>query len=178
VNALQKELHYTVDEKNMNVFLSDLGEKTAAELLGTDNMWSPEEAWILYTLNALKAKELFNVNEQYIIRDGKVSIVDTFTGRVLEGRRWSDGMHQAIECKEYIDVSVRSQVTAQITYQSLFRLFPRLSAMTGTALTEAKEFEEIYNLRGTAIPTARPNVRRDYPDVVYKTEEAKLNAIT
>jgi preprotein translocase subunit SecA len=175
--ALQNDLHYTVDEKNMNVVMTDLGEKVAGELLGTDNMWSPDEAWILYTLNALKAKELFKINEQYIVRDGKVAIVDTFTGRVLEGRRWSDGMHQAIECKEKIDVSVRSQVSAQITYQSLFRLFPKLCAMTGTALTEAAEFDEIYALRGTAIPTARPNVRRDYPDVVYKTEEAKLEAI-
>jgi len=175
--SLQKNLHYSVDEKNMNVIITDLGEKAAQDLLGVDNLWEPEEAWILYTLNALKAKELFKLNEQYILRDGKIGIVDTFTGRVLEGRRWSDGMHQAIECKEGIDVSVRSQVSAQITYQSLFRLFPRLCAMTGTALTEAAEFAEIYNLRGTAIPTARPMVRRDYPDVVYKTEEAKLNAI-
>jgi preprotein translocase subunit SecA len=175
--ALDKDMHYTVDEKNMNVLMTDLGERVAAELLGTDNMWSPEEAWILYTLNALKAKELFTINEQYIVRDGKVAIVDTFTGRVLEGRRWADGMHQAIECKEQIDPSFRSQVSAQITYQSLFRLFPKLCAMTGTALTEAAEFDEIYALRGTAVPTARPNVRRDYPDVVYRTEEAKLEAI-
>lgn len=175
--ALEKDRHYTVDLKGMNVVMTDLGEKTAQELLGVDNLWSPEEAWILYVLNALKAKELFRINEQYIIRDGKVAIVDTFTGRVLEGRRWSDGMHQAIECKERIGVSVRSQVSAQITYQSLFRLFPRLCAMTGTALTEAAEFEEIYNLRATAVPTARPMVRRDYPDVVYKTEDAKIAAI-
>eukprot|EP00439_Symbiodinium_sp_Y106_P047316 s689_g6.t1 len=175
--ALQKDLHYTVDEKNMNAVLTDLGEKVAQDLLGVDNLWEPEEAWILYVLNAVKAKELFQLGEEYIIRDGQVAIVDTFTGRVLEGRRWSDGMHQAIETKENIDVSVRSQVSAQITYQSLFRLFPRLCAMTGTALTESAEFEEIYGLRCTGIPTARPNVRRDYPDVVYKTEEAKVNAI-
>jgi len=175
--ALQKDLHYTVDEKNMNAVLTDLGEKVAQDLLGVENLWEPEEAWILYVLNAVKAKELFQMGEEYIIRDGQVAIVDTFTGRVLEGRRWSDGMHQAIETKENIDVSVRSQVSAQITYQSLFRLFPRLCAMTGTALTEAAEFEEIYGLRCTGIPTARPNVRRDYPDVVYKTEEAKVNAI-
>mmetsp|Transcript_89066 Transcript_89066/g.232227 ORF Transcript_89066/g.232227 Transcript_89066/m.232227 type:complete len:1007 (-) Transcript_89066:53-3073(-) len=175
--SLEKDKHYTVDEKNMNLMLTDIGERFAQDLLGVENLWSPEEAWILYTLNALKSKELFKLNEQYIIRNGKVAIVDTFTGRVLEGRRWADGMHQAIECKENIDVSVRSQVSASITYQSLFRLFPRLCAMTGTALTEAAEFEEIYQLRGTAIPTARPNVRRDYPDVVYKTEEAKLSAI-
>lgn len=176
-SSLQKDLHYTVDEKGMNVVMTDVGEKAAQDLLGVENMWAPEEAWILYTLNALKAKELFKLNEQYIIRNGKVAIVDTFTGRVLEGRRWSDGMHQAIECKEKIAVSVRSQVSASITYQSLFRLFPKLCAMTGTALTEAAEFMEIYDLKGTAIPTARPMVRRDYPDVVYKTEEAKLNAI-
>jgi len=176
-NALKKDLHYTVDEKNMNVVMTDLGEKVAQDLLQVENLWEPEEAWILYVLNAVKAKELFQLGEEYIIRDGKVAIVDTFTGRVLEGRRWSDGMHQAIECKENISVSVRSQVSAQITYQSLFRLFPRLCAMTGTALTESAEFEEIYGLRCTGVPTARPNVRRDYPDVVYKTEEAKLNAI-
>eukprot|EP00930_Biecheleria_cincta_P084463 TRINITY_DN73929_c0_g1_i1.p1 TRINITY_DN73929_c0_g1~~TRINITY_DN73929_c0_g1_i1.p1 ORF type:complete len:1007 (-),score=222.53 TRINITY_DN73929_c0_g1_i1:332-3307(-) len=176
--ALENVKHYTVDEKNMNVIITDEGERMAQNLLGVDNLWEPEEAWILYVLNALKAKELFKMGEQYILRDGKISIVDTFTGRVLEGRRWSDGMHQAIECKEGIDVSVRSQVSASITYQSLFRLFPRLCAMTGTALTEAAEFIDIYGLRGTAVPTARPNVRRDYPDVVYKTEEAKLNAIT
>eukprot|EP00438_Fugacium_kawagutii_P032349 Skav234852 [mRNA] locus=scaffold840:47894:49987:- [translate_table: standard] len=176
-NALKKDLHYTVDEKNMNVVMTDLGEKVAQDLLQVENLWEPEEAWILYVLNAVKAKELFQLGEEYIIRDGKVAIVDTFTGRVLEGRRWSDGMHQAIETKENISVSVRSQVSAQITYQSLFRLFPRLCAMTGTALTEAAEFEEIYGLRCTGVPTARPNVRRDYPDVVYKTEEAKLNAI-
>lgn len=176
-NALKKDLHYTVDEKNMNVVMTDLGEKVAQDLLQVENLWEPEEAWILYVLNAVKAKELFQLGEEYIIRDGKVAIVDTFTGRVLEGRRWSDGMHQAIETKENISVSVRSQVSAQITYQSLFRLFPRLCAMTGTALTESAEFEEIYGLRCTGVPTARPNVRRDYPDVVYKTEEAKLNAI-
>jgi preprotein translocase subunit SecA len=176
-NALQDDLHYKIDEKGMNVTMTDLGEKAAQELLGVENLWEPEEAWILYTLNALKAKELFKLNEHYILRDGKIAIVDTFTGRILEGRRWSDGMHQAIETKEGINVSVRSQVSAQITYQSLFRLFPRMCAMTGTALTEAKEFEEIYNLRGTAIPTARPMVRRDYPDVVYKTVEAKTQAI-
>jgi preprotein translocase subunit SecA len=176
-DSLQKDLHYTADEKNMNVVMTDLGERVAQELLGVDNLWNPEEAWILYTLNAVKAKELFKINEQYIIRDGKLGIVDSFTGRVLEGRRWSDGMHQAIECKENIQIGVRSQVSAQITYQSLFRLFPKLCAMTGTALTEAAEFEEIYNLRGTEIPTARPNVRRDYPDVVYKKEEAKLSSI-
>ncbi|CAJ1432025.1 unnamed protein product [Effrenium voratum] len=176
-NALQKDLHYTVDEKNMNVVMTDLGEKVSQDLLGVENLWEPEEAWILYVLNAVKAKELFQLGEEYIIRDGKVAIVDTFTGRVLEGRRWSDGMHQAIECKENISVSVRSQVSAQITYQSLFRLFPRLCAMTGTALTEAAEFDEIYGLRCTGVPTARPNVRRDYPDVVYKTEDAKVTAI-
>eukprot|EP00933_Yihiella_yeosuensis_P035587 TRINITY_DN29174_c2_g1_i1.p1 TRINITY_DN29174_c2_g1~~TRINITY_DN29174_c2_g1_i1.p1 ORF type:complete len:1017 (+),score=261.39 TRINITY_DN29174_c2_g1_i1:315-3053(+) len=175
--VLVKDKHYTVDEKGMNVLMTDDGEKAAQEILQVDNLWEPEEAWILYVLNALKAKELFKINEQYIVRNGKVAIVDTFTGRVLEGRRWSDGMHQAIETKEGIDVSVRSQVSASITYQSLFRLFPRLCAMTGTALTEAAEFSEIYGLRGTAIPTAKPNVRRDYPDVVYKTEEAKLKAI-
>mmetsp|Transcript_118368 Transcript_118368/g.334500 ORF Transcript_118368/g.334500 Transcript_118368/m.334500 type:complete len:992 (-) Transcript_118368:254-3229(-) len=176
-NALVKDTHYTVDLKGMNVVMTDAGEKAAQDLLGVENLWSPDEAWILYVLNAVKAKELFRVNEQYIIRDGKIGIVDTFTGRVLEGRRWADGMHQAIETKENIKVSVRSQVSASITYQSLFRLFPRLCAMTGTALTEASEFEEIYNLRCTGVPTARPMVRRDYPDVVYKTEEAKLNSI-
>lgn len=176
-NSLQKDLHYSVDEKLMNLVLTDSGEKFAQDLIGVDNLWNPDEAWILYVLNALKAKELFQENKHYIIRDGKVAIVDTFTGRVLEGRRWADGMHQAIESKAGMNVSVRSQVTAQITYQALFRLFPRMCAMTGTAITEAAEFDEIYGLRCTAIPTARPNVRRDYPDVVYKTEEAKMGAL-
>eukprot|EP00929_Paragymnodinium_shiwhaense_P049334 TRINITY_DN24891_c0_g2_i1.p1 TRINITY_DN24891_c0_g2~~TRINITY_DN24891_c0_g2_i1.p1 ORF type:complete len:1032 (-),score=317.37 TRINITY_DN24891_c0_g2_i1:154-3249(-) len=175
--SLEPNNDYNVDLKNMNVFITDKGEKQAEKLLGVENLWNPEEAWILYVLNALRAKELFKNGEQYIVRDGKVAIVDTFTGRVLEGRRWADGMHQAIECKEKIDPSVRSQVSASMTYQALFRLFPKLCAMTGTALTESGEFEDIYGLRCTAVPTARPNVRRDYPDVIYKKEEAKLESI-
>merc|ERR1719324_413126 len=139
----------------MNVTLTDIGEKAAQDLLGVDNLWDPEYAWILYTICALKAKELVKKDEMYIIRDGKLAIVDTFTGRVLEGRRWTDGMHQAIETKENIEVGVRSRITAQITYQSLFRLFPKLCGMTGTAYTEASEFDDIYSLRCTQIPTAK-----------------------
>lgn len=174
---LEENTHYVVDEKGMNVTMTDLGEKVATELLGISNIWDVQDGWILYVLNALKAKALFKPGEQYIVRGGQVCIVDSFSGRVLEGRRWSDGLHQSIECKEGMTVSSRSQTSASITYQSLFRLFPRLCGMTGTAMTENEEFDEIYGLRVTNVPTARPMVRRDYPDVVYKTVSAKIDAV-
>eukprot|EP00928_Gymnodinium_smaydae_P011540 TRINITY_DN14246_c0_g3_i1.p1 TRINITY_DN14246_c0_g3~~TRINITY_DN14246_c0_g3_i1.p1 ORF type:complete len:1424 (-),score=189.44 TRINITY_DN14246_c0_g3_i1:327-4547(-) len=177
VDNLRRDVHYTVDETKMHAYLTDIGEKYAQDLFGVDDLWEPEEAWILYTTNAIKAKELFKRNKDYIIQDGKIAMFDNFTGRVFEGRRWADGIHQAIEAKENIAVSVRLQVSAQITYQSLFKLFPRLCAMTGTGLTEAAEFEDVYNLRVTAIPTARPSVRSDYPDVVYTTVDAKMKAL-
>uniref|UniRef100_A0A7S2CRF3 SecA family profile domain-containing protein n=1 Tax=Florenciella parvula TaxID=236787 RepID=A0A7S2CRF3_9STRA len=128
-------------------------------------------------MNAIKAKALFEADVQYIVKGNEVAIVDTFTGRVMEGRRYSDGLHQSIEAKEGIVVGTESQVIATVTYQSLFRTFSKLCGMTGTAMSDAKEFRKVYGLPVTSIPTALPVARRDYPDVVFKTKEAKVNAM-
>lgn len=128
-------------------------------------------------LNALKAKELFIKDTDYVVKDGEIMIVDEFTGRLMPGRRWSDGLHQAIEAKEGVEIQDETQTLASITFQNLFRLYPKLSGMTGTAMTEEAEFGKIYNLEVTVIPTNKPDIRINYPDVIYKTERAKYNAV-
>ncbi|MEQ8973912.1 MAG: preprotein translocase subunit SecA [Coleofasciculus sp. C1-SOL-03] len=174
---LQPEEHYEVDEKARNVILTDEGFIEAEKLLEVGDLYDPENPWAHYIFNAIKAKELFTNDVNYIVRNGEVVIVDEFTGRVLQGRRWSDGLHQAIEAKEGVDIQKETQTLATITYQNFFLLYPKLAGMTGTAKTEEAEFEKIYNLQVTIIPTNKPPGRRDMSDVVYKTEAAKWKAV-
>lgn len=175
--ALNSEDHYEVDEKQRTILLTDEGFIQAEELLGVQDLFDPRDPWAHYVFNAIKAKELFTLDVNYIVRGGEVVIVDEFTGRVMPGRRWSDGLHQAIEAKENLETQPETQTLATITYQNFFLLYPKLAGMTGTAKTEEAEFGKIYNLEVTTIPTNRSNVRRDLSDVVYKTEEAKWKAV-
>ncbi|MDB9495375.1 preprotein translocase subunit SecA [Spirulina major CS-329] len=168
---------YEVDEKARNVLLNDEGFAKAEELLGVTDLYDPEDPWAHYIFNAIKAKELFIPDVNYIVRDDEIVIVDEFTGRVLKGRRWSDGLHQAIEAKEEVKIQNETQTLATITYQNFFLLYPKLAGMTGTAKTEEAEFEKIYDLQVTIIPTNLPTRRFDMADVVYKTEEAKWTAV-
>lgn len=176
--ALSKDKdHYEVDEKARNVLLADDGFGETERLLGVKDLYDPNDPWAHFIFNALKAKELFIKDVNYIVRDGEVVIVDEFTGRVMPGRRWSDGLHQAIEAKEGVDIQPETQTLATITYQNFFLLYPKLSGMTGTAKTEEAEFEKIYNLEVTIVPTNKPTGRKDLADAVYKTERGKWNAI-
>ena len=174
---MEKEEHYEVDEKGRNVLMTDEGFARAEELFGVQDLYDPNDPWAHFVFNALKAKELFIKDVNYIIGNGEVIIVDEFTGRVMPGRRWSDGLHQAIEAKERVDIQPETQTLATITYQNFFLLYPKLSGMTGTAKTEEAEFERIYKLQVTIIPTNRITGREDLPDVVYKTEEGKWTSI-
>lgn len=175
--SLKTEEHYEVDEKARNVLMTDEGFAEAEKLLEVQDLYDPEDPWAHYIFNAIKAKELFIKDVNYIVRNDEVVIVDEFTGRVLQGRRWSDGLHQAIEAKEHVEIQNETQTLATITYQNFFLLYPKLAGMTGTAKTEEAEFEKIYNLQVTIIPTNRPSGRGDLADVVYKTEAAKWEAV-
>mmetsp|Transcript_19540 Transcript_19540/g.18872 ORF Transcript_19540/g.18872 Transcript_19540/m.18872 type:complete len:1035 (-) Transcript_19540:297-3401(-) len=168
--------HYTADKKDQKVELTPAGFKYAEQIVGK-NLFDLSDPWAFYIINALKAKELFKVDQEYIIKDGAISIIDAFSGRVLDGRRFTDGLQQSIEAKEKLLVSGETQVVAKVTYQNLFRLFPRLSGMTGTAFTEAAEFLDIYQLKVLPIPTALPVARRDNSDAVFRTKEGKLKAL-
>ena len=176
---------YELDEKNKNAILTDLGinkiEKLAIQkkLLKNNNFYDPANLDLVHNVNqALKANLLFRKDTDYIIRDGKIQIIDEFTGRVLEGRRFSDGLHQAIEAKENVKVEEENQTLASITYQNYFRLYQKLAGMTGTAITEAEEFYDIYKLNVVSIPTNKKMLRKDYNDQIYRTENEKYNAIT
>jgi len=177
VRQLVRDDHYEVDEKARNVIMSDEGFIAAEQMLGVTDLFDSEDPWAHYIFNALKAKELYLRDVNYIVRAGEVVIVDEFTGRVMPGRRWSDGLHQAIEAKERVEIQNETQTLASITYQNFFLLYPKLAGMTGTAKTEEAEFEKIYNLEVTIIPTNRTNSRKNYSDVVYKTEVAKWKAV-
>ena len=184
INHLQKN-DYELDEKNKNVILTDSGidkiEKLAMQkkILKNNNFYDPANLDLVHHVNqALKANLLFNKNTDYIVRDGKVQIIDEFTGRVLEGRRFSDGLHQAIEAKENVKVEEENQTLASITYQNYFRLYKKLSGMTGTAMTEAEEFFDIYKLPVVSIPTNKKMLRKDFNDQIFRTEKEKYNAIT
>lgn len=174
---LEPEIHYEVDEKQRNVLMTDEGFEKAEQLLQTTDLFDKNDPWAHYIFNAIKAKELFLKDVNYIVRNGEVVIVDEFTGRIMVGRRWSDGLHQAIEAKERVEIQKESQTLATITYQNFFLLYPKLSGMTGTAKTEETELEKVYNLQVTITPTNRPSSRQDWPDVVYKNEEAKWKAV-
>ncbi len=174
---LTKDKDYEVDEKNKNVILTEDGIDHAQELLQIKDLFDINTQYAHHLLQALKAKELFIRDTDYVVRNGEIMIVDEFTGRLMEGRRWSDGLHQAIEAKEGVKIQDETQTLASITFQNLFRLYPKLSGMTGTAMTEEAEFGKIYNLEVTTIPTNKPDIRKNYPDVIYKTEKAKFNAV-
>ncbi|MBC1219730.1 preprotein translocase subunit SecA [Nostoc sp. UCD121] len=175
--TLKKDEHYDVDEKARNVLLTDEGFAEAENLLGVTDLFDPEDPWAHFVFNAIKAKELFLKDVNYIVRNGEVVIVDEFTGRVLPGRRWSDGLHQAIEAKEHEEIQPETQTLATITYQNMFLLYPKLGGMTGTAKTEEPEFEKIYKLEVAVIPTNRDRRREDLSDMVFKTEPGKWGAI-
>ena len=176
VNTLQVEKHYAVDEKSNSVSLTDEGMDFLEKSLKVKNIY--EDAQLAYHLdNALKAKELYKRDDEYMVRDGEVLIIDEFTGRALAGRRYSEGLHQAIEAKEGVEVKRESRTMATITLQNYFRLYSYLSGMTGTALTEAEEFSSIYNLDTIVVPTNRDVVRKDFNDVVYRTQMGKFKAI-
>ncbi len=175
---LQKESDYTVDEKAHSVPLTEAGVSKTETLLKISNLYGDENIELLHHVNAaLKAKELFKRDVDYIVKEGEIIIVDEFTGRLMYGRRYSDGLHQAIEAKEGVKVKQEDQTLATITFQNFFRLYKKLAGMTGTAATEETEFQKIYDLDVLVIPTHRPMVRKDHPDLVYRTEKAKFEAI-
>ena len=174
---LKRDIHYEVDERKRAVGVTEDGVALVEDQLGIDNLYEAANTPLVgYLNNSLKAKELFKKDKDYIVRDGAVLIVDEFTGRVLAGRRYNEGMHQAIEAKEGVEVQAENQTLATITLQNYFRLYTKLSGMTGTAQTEASELKQIYNLGVVTIPTNRPMVRIDQKDLIYKTEEAKFEA--
>ncbi|MBY0515465.1 MAG: preprotein translocase subunit SecA [Bacteriovoracaceae bacterium] len=178
IPQLKKEKDYTVDEKSRTAVLTDDGIIRAQELLKVSNLFDVRHIETLHHVQqALKAHTLFNRDQEYVVKDGKVIIVDEFTGRMKEGSRWSDGLHQAVEAKEGVDVRSENQTLASITFQNYFRLYSKLSGMTGTADTEAEEFSKIYNLEVVVIPTNLPMVREDMPDVVYASKAAKYQAV-
>jgi preprotein translocase subunit SecA len=173
-----EEGDYAVDEKMKSVILTEQGVARCEELLGIDNLYDPGHIDTLHHVNqALRAHALFKRDIDYVVKDGEVVIVDEFTGRMMPGRRWSDGLHQAVEAKEGVKVERENQTLATITFQNYFRMYKKLAGMTGTADTEAVEFKKIYNLDVLVIPTHREMIRKDHPDVVYKTEREKFDAV-
>ena len=180
-----KKGDFELDEKNKNVILTDIGidkiEKLSIQkrILKNNNFYDPENLSLVHHINqALKANMIFKKDSDYIVRDGKVQIIDEFTGRVLSGRRFSDGLHQALEAKENVNIEEENQTLASITYQNYFRLYKKLSGMTGTAMTEAEEFYDIYKLNVVSIPTNKKMVRKDHNDQIFRTELEKYNSIT
>ncbi|MEK6774084.1 MAG: preprotein translocase subunit SecA [Bdellovibrionota bacterium] len=176
---LKRDVHFTMEEKSKTASLTEEGNAQAEKLLGITNLFDAENIEILHHVyQGLKAHYLYRRDVEYMVNNGEVVIVDEFTGRLMPGRRWSDGLHQAIEAKEDVEVKNENQTLATITFQNYFRMYKKLSGMTGTADTEAVEFKKIYNLDVSVIPTNRPISRADHEDVVYKTEQAKFKAIT
>ena len=175
---LIKDEDYTVDEKMHAVPITEKGVAKTERLLGVQNLYDPSNLELTHQLQAaLKAKELFRKDEQYVVQDGEIIIVDEFTGRLMHGRRYSDGIHQAIEAKEGIKVKSEDQTLATITFQNYFRLYGKLAGMTGTAKTEEREFRDIYGLDVLVIPTNMAVARKDHDDVVYKNEDGKFSAV-
>ncbi len=175
---LKRDVHYEVDIRKRTIGVHEAGVELVEDQLGIDNLYEAANSPLVsYLNNSIKAKELYTKDKDYIVRDGEVIIVDEFTGRVLVGRRYNEGMHQAIEAKEKVEIKAENQTLATITLQNYFRLYDKLSGMTGTAETEAAELHQIYNLGVIPIPTNRPMVRVDNGDLIYKTEEAKFDAV-
>ena len=174
--VLKEDEDYTVDEKTRSVVLTEAGVAKVEKMLNTQNIWE-NNLYLRHINNALKAKALFKKDKDYIVKNGQVLIVDQFTGRVQPGRRYSEGLHQAIEAKEGVEIRQESKTLATISYQNFYRLYDFLAGMTGTAMTEAEEFNKIYKLDVVRVPTYKPVIRKDHPDVIYKTKEAKYKAI-
>ncbi len=178
IPGLQRDEHYTIDEKARSVVLTEEGVARVEKALGTSNLYDPSQMETLHHVNqALKAHTLFKKDVDYIVKDGQVIIVDEFTGRLMPGRRYSDGLHQALEAKEHVTIENENQTLATITFQNYFRMYDKLAGMTGTADTEAPEFKKIYDLEVVVIPTNLPMIRLDHSDVIYKTEREKFDAV-
>jgi preprotein translocase subunit SecA len=178
IPKLTRDTDYQVDEKQHRATLTESGIEKSERMLGQGNLFDPSNMEILHCLNqALVAHTLYHRDKNYIVRDGEVVIVDEFTGRIMTGRRWSDGLHQAVEAKEGVKIERETQTLATITLQNYFRMYQKLAGMTGTAETESVEFAKIYNLEVTSIPTHRPMVRKDNPDVIYRTLPEKWDAV-
>jgi preprotein translocase subunit SecA len=176
-NYLTKDLHFELDEKRREINLTESGYKEAKEKLGKKTLYDPDDPWILELLNALKAKYIFKLNKDYIVLNNKILIVDEFSGRIMEDRRWSLGIHEAVEIKESVELGGGTRTKSSITYQNFFTLYPKLAGMTGTAKTTEKEFQDIYNLEVVVLPTEKPLIRKDLPDLVYQTELSKWKAV-
>lgn len=178
IPGLKKDAHFTVDEKARQVMLTEEGIEKVEGLLQIENLYDPRHIETLHHVNqALRAHVLFRVDIDYVVKENEVIIVDEFTGRLMQGRRWSDGLHQAIEAKEKVNIENENQTLATITFQNYFRMYNKLAGMTGTADTEAAEFHAIYKLEVMTIPTNSQMIRIDYPDLIYKTEKEKFNAV-
>ncbi|HDL19651.1 MAG TPA: preprotein translocase subunit SecA, partial [Nitrospirae bacterium] len=177
IPKLKKDIDFTIDEKEKTVFLTEEGNIKAEQLLNVDNLFDAKNIELVHhVLQGLKAHHLFKKDVDYVIKNGEILIVDEFTGRLMPGRRWSDGLHQAIEAKEMVTIASENQTLATITFQNYFRMYTKLSGMTGTADTEAEEFAKIYNLEVVVIPTNKPMIRKDHADMIYKTEKGKFQA--
>ena len=178
VPRLQRDIDFQIDEKARTVNLTEEGVEKAEKLLAVGNLFEPQNMdWVHHTYQALKAHLLFKRDVDYMVKDGEVVIVDEFTGRLMPGRRYSDGLHQALEAKENVKIERENQTLATITFQNYFRMYKKLAGMTGTAETEAAEFYKIYKLEVNVIPTNRPLIREEYRDVIYRTEREKYNAV-
>ena len=177
IPRLNKDTHYTIDEKARSAILTEDGVAKAEKLLQVDNIFDPKYIELLHHINqALKAHTLFKLDVDYIVKNGEVIIVDEFTGRLMPGRRYSEGLHQALEAKEGVKIENENQTLATVTFQNYFRMYNKLAGMTGTADTEATEFKKIYDLDVAVIPTNMPMIRKDFPDAIYKTRSEKFNA--
>ena len=176
-NFLEKENDFQIDEKRKEINLTEKGYQKTKEKLGKKSLYDSDDPWILEILNALKAKYIFKLNKDYIVLNNKILIVDEFTGRIMEDRRWSLGIHEAIETKENVEVGGGTKTKSSITYQNFFTLYPKLAGMTGTAKTTEKEFKDIYNLNVVVLPTAKNLIRKDLSDFVYQTELSKWKAV-
>ena len=177
IPRLKRDEHFTIDEKQRSAMLSDEGVALVEEILKVENLYDPDSIELLHHVNqGLRAHAIYKLDVDYMIHEGQVVIVDEFTGRLMPGRRWSDGLHQAVEAKEGVRIERENQTLATITFQNYFRMYKTLSGMTGTAETEAEEFRKIYGLDVIVVPTNRPMVRKDHPDVVYKTQREKYAA--
>jgi preprotein translocase subunit SecA len=176
-DVLEKDLHFQLEEKRREINLTEEGYKKTKECLGKKTLYDSDDPWILEILNALKAKHVFKLNKDYIILNNKICIVDEFSGRIMEDRRWSMGIHEAIEVKENVEIGGGTKTKSAITYQNFFTLYPKLAGMTGTAKTTEKEFKDIYNLDIEIVPTTKPMVRKDLTDFVYQSELSKWKAV-
>ncbi|MGZ8797791.1 MAG: preprotein translocase subunit SecA, partial [Thermoanaerobaculia bacterium] len=179
IPKLKKDTDFQIDEKQHTAVLTEEGVAHAEKLLGVDNLYDPANMDLLHGVTqAVRAHSLYRKDVEYLVKDGEVIIIDEFTGRLMPGRRWSDGLHQAVEAREGVRIEAENQTLATITFQNLFRMYEKLAGMTGTADTEAAEFDKIYKLEVVVIPPNKPMIRNDQPDLVYRTEREKLEAIT